>query len=293
MNKTELSRQYLNLLKKSLVNELYVENEIRLLHAFRSMLNNVPLEYGRFFNIREVEANTFEMIKSVKLNGDTLVLCQQTPEGTNRPAYELRNLTELSHSMIGIKRLENLQYCIESVLEDNIKGDFIETGIWRGGSCIFMRGVLMAYEVTDRIIWAADSFEGVPEPTLPEDADLNISRKVLPILAVPLEEVQELFNRYGLLDDKVKFLKGWFKDSLPTAPIEKLAILRLDGDLYESTMDALIPLYDKVSQGGFIIVDDYLSCPPCKLAIHDFRTKYGITDELYPIDGQSVYWRKS
>jgi len=85
----------------------------------------------------------------------------------------------------------------------------------------------------------------------------------MPVLAVPLEEVQALFRRYDLLDAQVRFLKGWFKDTLAGAPIERLALLRLDGDLYESTMDALVPLYDKVSPGGFVIVDDYYSCAPC------------------------------
>lgn len=293
MNKTGLSKQYIDLLKKSLVNELYIENEARLLHTFGCMLNKQPLDYNNFFNIKQVESTLLQLLRDVKETGDLILLDRRTADGTKRPAEELRNVTELSHTMIGKKRLENIQYCVETVLADNIKGDFIETGIWRGGACIFMRGILMAYEVTDRVVWAADSFEGVPAPSLPEDANFDISRNVLPILAVPLEEVEELFARYGLLDAQVKFLKGWFKDTLPTAPIEQLAILRLDGDLYESTMDALIPLYDKVTQGGFVIVDDYGSCPPCNRAIHDFRAKYGISEELQRIDAHSVYWRKS
>jgi O-methyltransferase len=282
--KTELSKNYIELLKKSLTNELYIENEVRILHTFRCMLDRKFPVYASFFNIKQVESELLEMLRNSKMAGDTIVLGGQP---------KLRNFTELSHSMIGQKRLENIQYCIETVLVEEIKGDFIETGIWRGGACIFMRGILMAYNVTDRVIWAADSFEGVPAPRLPQDANFDISRDVLPVLVVSLEEVKELFERYGLLDDHVKFLKGWFKDTLPVAPIEQLAILRLDGDLYESTMDALNPLYDKVTQGGFIVVDDYGSCPPCKQAIHDFRAKHSINDELVTIDRHSVYWRKS
>ena len=293
MNNAELSKQYIDLLKKSLLNELYIENELRLLHTFHCMLNKHPLEYKHYFNITKAHPHILKILREVKETGDTFVLSTITADGKNIPANELRNVTELSHTMIGKKRLENIQYCIETVLADDIKGDFIETGIWRGGACIFMRGILMAYGVTDRIIWAADSFEGVPVPTWPEDADFDISRNVLPILVVPIEEVKELFARYGLLDDQVKFLKGWFKDTLPTAPIEQLAILRLDGDLYESTMDALIPLYDKVAPGGFVIVDDYGSCPPCKHAIHDFRAKYGISEEIQTIDAHSILWRKA
>ena len=79
-----------------------------------------------------------------------------------------------------------------------------------------------------------------------QDANFDISKSVLPVLAVSIEEVKELFQRYGLLDDQIEFLQGWFKDTLGQAPVEKIAMLRLDGDLYESTMGELAPLYDKV-----------------------------------------------
>ena len=115
---------------------------------------------------------------------------------------------------------------------------------------------------------------------------------MFPVLAVSCDAVRELFERYALLDDQVKFLPGWFKDSLAAAPIERLSVLRLDGDLYESTMDTLNPLYAKVASGGFIIVDDYYSCPPCGAAVEDFRSTHGITDPLVRIDEQGVYWRK-
>lgn len=292
INKTELTRQYLDLLKKSLLNELYVENEARLVHTFSCMLNNRPLEYSQYFNITRDQSSLVNSLLDCKLTGSTLVLTHSAADGGARPATELRNITELSHTMIGRKRLENVQYCVETVLAENIKGDLIETGIWRGGACIFMQGILKAYGATDRNIWAADSFEGVPPPTWLEDEGFDISARVLPVLAVSLDEVKELFSRYGLLDENVKFLKGWFKDTLKSAPIEQLAILRLDGDLYESTMDALISLYDKVTPGGFVIVDDYGSCPPCKRAIDDFRSQRGIADTLHIIDVQSVYWRK-
>ena len=283
MKSNALSNQYIKLLKKSLVNELYIENELRIVHTFRSMLTQQPLQFRNFFDIKNVEAPVLKHLYNSKETGDVLILGGRS---------DLRNYTELSHSMIGKKRLDNLQFAIETVLSEDVEGDFIETGIWRGGACIFMRGVLKAYGITNRTIWAADSFEGVPAPSLPQDANFDISRNTLPILVVPIEEVKELFQRYDLLDNQTKFLPGWFKDTLHVAPIEKLAILRLDGDLYESTMDALIPLYDKVSLGGFVIVDDYGSCPPCKQAIHDFRDQRGITDPITTIDSQSVYWRK-
>lgn len=292
MVRSTLAAQYIELLKSSLVGDLYIENELRLLHTYRGILNNTPLSYPDYFHIRQGQRPLLDVLRHAKQVGGSVVLNHQDASGKSTPAAGLRNLTELSHTMIGRQRLDQLQSCVETVLAEGVPGDLIETGIWRGGACIFMRGLLKAHGVTDRIVWCADSFEGVPEPTHPEDAGLDLSRNVLPVLAVSLPEVQELFTRYDLLDDQVRFLKGWFRDSLVDAPIRQLAVLRLDGDLYESTWDALAPLYDRVSTGGFVIVDDYGSCPPCKRAIEDFRAKFGITDELTGIDEQSVYWRK-
>jgi O-methyltransferase len=111
-------------------------------------------------------------------------------------------------------------------------------------------------------------------------------------LAASLSEVEENFRRYGLLDERVRFLPGWFRDTLPDAPIERLSILRLDGDFYESTFIALESLYDKVSPGGFILVDDYRSWMNCKLAVDDFRSDRGITEPLTFTDEHEAWWRK-
>lgn len=214
------------------------------------------------------------------------------PDSASELRGDGRDWPNLAHTMIGVKRMHNLQFCVEDVLARDVPGDFIETGVWRGGSCIFMRGILQAYGVTDRRVWVADSFAGLPEPDgtqYPEDADSTFH--LFPQLAIPMETVQDNFRRYGLLDDQVVMLKGWFRDTLPKAPIEKLAILRLDGDMYESTMDALTSLYDKVSDGGYIIVDDY-SIPSCRQAIKDFRDAHKITDLIEVIDWTGVYWQK-
>ena len=196
-------------------------------------------------------------------------------------------------SMIGKKRMLQLQQAAETVLQHAIPGDFIETGVWRGGACILLRAVLEAYGVTDRRVWLADSFAGLPQPDpdrYPEDrGDTLYSYRAL---AVPIETVRENFARYGLLDDQVVFLKGWFRDTLPTAPIDRLAILRLDGDLYESTIQPLEVLYDKVSEGGFIIVDDYHIFPNCRAAVTDFRHSRGIPDVMHDIDSAAIYWRR-
>jgi len=198
-----------------------------------------------------------------------------------------------AESMIGYKRLSNVQDCVTDVIKNNVEGDLIETGVWRGGTVIFMRAILKAYNVTDRIVWAADSFEGLPKPNEEKyAADKDDKFYMYDELKVSLDMVKENFNKYDLLDEQVQFLKGWFKDTLPTAPIKKLAVLRLDGDMYESTMDALIHLYPKLSVGGYIIIDDWGVVEGCRLAVQDYRKQYGITEEIIPIDFDGVYWKK-
>jgi O-methyltransferase len=110
-------------------------------------------------------------------------------------------------------------------------------------------------------------------------------------LKVSLEAVKANFEKFGLLDDQVRFLKGWFCDTLPNAPIQRLAILRLDGDLYSSTMDALNSLYHRVSPGGYVIVDDYFSWPSCRQAVTDFLEKNHIDAEMKAVDGAGAYWK--
>jgi len=206
---------------------------------------------------------------------------------------EGRDWPVLAHSMTGQKRIDALVELVETVLRDNVPGDFIETGVWRGGSVILMRGVLKAWGVADRVVWCADSFEGLPPPDPKIAADKGDVLHQYSELAVSIEEVKSNFDAYGLLDDQVRFLKGWFKDTLPTAPIEKLAIARLDGDMYESTMDALVSLYPKLSPGGFLIVDDYEVSQSCKQAVHEYREKHHINEPIVPIDTHSAYWRRA
>jgi hypothetical protein len=248
---------YLDLLKRSLVNWLYYDIERRELLRLGdySLVKRSPFDPGR----RRIG----------------------------------RDFSVQAHTLVGFERLDNIQYCAETVISENIPGDFIETGVWRGGCCVFMRGLLKAYGVTDRAVWVADSFQGLPKPNEQQYPDDRGSRfHEMDVLAVPVKAVQEIFERYGLLDDQVRFLKGWFRDTLPDAPMEKLAVLRLDGDMYESTMDVLTSLYHRVSPGGFVIVDDYGAYAACRKAVHDFRDEHGISDPIREIDWTGVWWRK-
>ena len=199
-----------------------------------------------------------------------------------------------AETMIGMQRLTSLQHCVETVLVEDIPGDLVECGVWRGGACILMRAVLAAYEDKARCVWLADSFAGVPTPdakSYSADKDLRLDLQA-DVLAVSQETVAANFKRYGLLDDQVRFLPGWFRDTLAAAPISKISVLRLDGDLYESTIQALDALYPRLSVGGFCIIDDYYAIKACRQAVVHYLEKRSIVAEINEIDGSGVFWRK-
>ena len=274
--KQEPVKLYLELLKKTLSYSLWPEPPIplTLFNETRSPLKRTAVSLVS----RALAARDLEVMKQRNVTD------HQKNNGQFWPLY--------ADTMIGMKRLDQLQTAIDAILAEGVEGDFIETGVWRGGACIFMRAVLAAYGVTDRRIFVADSFEGLPEPDPQKcPADRDSLYHTVKFLAVSREEVERNFAKYGLLDDRVVFLKGWFKDTLTSVPTEKLALLRLDGDMYESTLDALGNLYPKLSPGGFCIIDDFF-LGPCRLAVEEYRAAQGIDAEMRVIDTCSAYWRK-
>ncbi len=276
--------QYVELLKKCLTGALYEESAWRVLtpprvkdvnprrpsRAFRTLLRLCLYAAAKRRSVVLVQRRTFDArIRDVG-----------------------RDWPFVGYTMIGHRRLDSLQVCIEQVIRQGVPGDFLEAGVWRGGAAIFMRAILKAFNVTDRVVWVADSFEGLPRPdTERYGAGAGPDLSHVDFLKVSLETVQANFQRFGLLDDQVRFLKGWFHDTLATAPIQKLSILRLDGDIYESTMDPLRALHHKVSPGGYVIVDDYHLFPSCRQAVSDYLREQRLEVKMETIDGDAVYWR--
>lgn len=271
------AEMYLDLMKKCLTRYIFPE-------TYRP-LRRPPLTIKHFLWFAYPPIGAILEKMGLRLYCHANVDLTRREEGRDWPAD--------AETMIGLKRMNNLHSCIERVLREEVPGDFIETGAWRGGACIFMRAALEAYGDTSRQVWVADSFEGLPKPDGRYQEDKGDRHwKKSDILGVSLDRVKANFLRYGLLDDRVHFLKGWFKDTLPTAPIERLAILRLDGDMYASTMDSLTNLYSKLSVGGYVIVDDYGEIPACRKAVEDFRANNRIETPVIPIDLSGVYWKK-
>ncbi len=249
-------------------------------------------EIGRLSDARQAGINCCTLYRDLMKASLTDLLYERDPK-VRGLRYQGGDWPGRGYTMIGIPRLNNIEMAVDDVLKRGVPGDLIEAGAWRGGATIFMRAALKCRGIKDRTVWVADSFEGMPVPNVqqyPADAGYDASQE--PALVATLEEVQNAFGRYGLLDERVRFLKGWFKDTLKDAPIEKLAILRVDADLYESTTDALKYLYPKVSPGGYVIVDDYGAMAPCKKAVEEFRTQNHISAAIHQIDWAGIYWIK-
>jgi O-methyltransferase len=274
--KTTHEDLYLDLLKKALAFTLWPEPPIpidrfdyRKSHLKRLCVSIIS---------RILKSRQLQLVKAARYD------VPQREEGRVWPGY--------AHTMIGLKRLDNIQYCIQTVIREGIAGDLMETGVWRGGACIFMRAALHAYAADDRKVYVADSFTGLPEAGPMDSPHGNDDLQYInEYLSVSQTEVENNFRRFGLLDDQVVFLKGWFKESLPGSSIENLAVLRVDGDLYSSTMDVLTRLYPKLSARGFCIIDDY-ALSGCRKAVDDFRKENRINSLINAIDWTGIYWRK-
>jgi O-methyltransferase len=199
-------------------------------------------------------------------------------------------------SMIGEQRMDNIYYCVHNIILDKIEGDFVETGVWKGGACLFMKKILQEYKDNNTKIFVCDSFEGLPKIENVHDLKYekldNEIRGIWNNLEISEHEVLKNFENYNALDKNVIIVKGWFSETLPKLETEKISLLRLDGDLYTSTLESLNSLYGKLSVGGYCIIDDYYFWPACKEAVDEFRNINNITEEIINIDWCGIYWRK-
>jgi O-methyltransferase len=192
-------------------------------------------------------------------------------------------------TMVGLDRLDDLQSCVESVVRNRVDGDLIEAGTWRGGASILMRATLDALGEPERTVWVADSFQGFPQldhPQTPTDQWGEID-----YLSVPLDEVKANFARLGC-DQGVRFVAGFFTDTLADLAECRWSIIRLDGDTYDATWSALESLYPGLSVGGYLIIDDYGALEECRAAVDEFRGVHGISEPIEPVDWTCVRWRR-
>ncbi|HEX8240181.1 MAG TPA: PqqD family peptide modification chaperone [Allosphingosinicella sp.] len=267
--------RYLSLLKRALGNMLYPELELMIDHLVEGAEGLFGAELERFQ--RDIAGRQPEAF--------TRLLA-----GKHQGTGPLR----FAHTMIGLFRLSNIERCAERIFAEGIAGDFLEAGVCKGGATIFMRGLQVAHGESGRKTFVVDSFEGVPPSARICDSryDLHFDEAMCPWLACSEKTVRDNFSRYDLLDPNVEFVKGWLAESLPRAQIGPLALLRIDVDLYSSTLECLELLYDRVVEGGFVIVDDYGFLQCCRDAVDEFRARRGVSEPILWADVSGIYWRK-
>ncbi len=221
-----------------------------------------------------------------ELRGDQLEL---RVEGRDWPLHGL--------TMCGLRRLDDLQSCVESIVTDRIAGDLIEVGTWRGGASILMRATLDALGDEKRTVWLADSFQGFPGPRPDSGPATGYPLTVEPylgafdFLAAPLEEVRDSLARLGC-QRGTRFVAGFFDDTLPALGARRWSLVRLDADTYDSTLLALDGLYPGLAVGGYLVVDDYYALEECRVAVDGFRDAHGIDEPLEDVDSSCVRWRR-
>jgi O-methyltransferase len=211
----------------------------------------------------------------------------------------------MPYSLVGVGGLEVTYRAVKDVCERNIRGDLIELGVARGGCAALMASIAFNKEICgeiDRKLWLFDSYEGLPDPT---DMDFNPDlgdgtgdhARPLPKGSClgQLNEVQDLmFKKNDFPKEKIEFIKGWFDKTVPVTKkdIQEIAVLRIDGDWYESTKCCLENLYENVTAGGYVIIDDYQSCYGCKRAVDEFIQNRRLNPDI-KFDGRGgCYFKK-
>lgn len=187
----------------------------------------------------------------------------------------------LPYTMVGYGRLRGLYRAVRYAVENNVRGDVVECGAARGGSSALM-GLTLKQLHSDKALWVFDTFAGLPPPTL-DDPDYEIAKERTGTCLGTLQEVQRLFADLEILPQSI-FVKGLFRDTLPTCDVENIAVLHLDGDWYQSVKDCLEHLYDRVSPGGIIQIDDYGHWAGARKATHEFLDQRSINVGLRYLD---------
>ena len=211
------------------------------------------------------------------------------------------------YSMLSLEGLENIEMCTDIILKNNIIGDFVECGVWRGGTGIIIKKLLQKYNNNEKKIYLLDSYEGMEN--LEKSNTITEKDKLDQICSYILNDVEQYFGKklietnydevknnliyFDCFDKNVILLKGWFNDQFPFDNINTISLLRLDCDYYYPTKICLEKLYKKVSKGGFIILDEYyLEFMGEKNAVDEFRSKYNITNKIIPVNNNIAYWIK-
>jgi O-methyltransferase len=193
-----------------------------------------------------------------------------------------RQVRQQGFTMLGCRRARTLHRLAAFVERHGVPGAIVDCGVWNGGS-----SAIMAHAAPTRTVWAFDSFEGLPKPG-PEDQQAEgwagscLGRE---------DNVREAFRRFAR-GEQVRIVKGWFADTFPRTRdrIGPIALLHADGDWYDSVKLTLNSLYDRITSGGWMVVDDYSIWSGARMAVDEFRSARAITSPLCRAEA-SAYWQ--
>ena len=261
--------RYLDLLRDALLDEHYLENELRIQHLLECVSTGEDVDYGRLANPVRYMATVLRQRQQERRTGEL-------PSGD---ANISGSSDGLAYAGLGRFRLDHVQACLEKVREEGVEGDLVDSGTGRAGAAIFMCGFLEVHEMADRRVWVADSFESRGSA-----ADFEFAHD--------FNTVRDGFARFGLLNDRVVFLQGPPSQTLAEAAVEDIALLRVASEDPEEVGAVLGALYDRVTSGGFVIVDGY-GAPACEAAVDEFRSARGIVEPLERVDWSAAAWRKA
>lgn len=210
-----------------------------------------------------------------------------------------------THTMTRPIRAKALWNLCKEILRVEVPGDFVECGVWMGGSAGVMAASLLRFDQgANRKLHLFDSFEGLPEPSDKDGIkaakyweDSATSENLTAQRCVAGSDAVHylLHDRMRIPKSRVVLHQGWFQSTLANLGTEPraIAMLRLDGDWYESTKICLDQLYDRVSPGGVILLDDYFCWEGCRKATDEFLAARKIKERIIPIDSDSGYWIKN
>ena len=194
------------------------------------------------------------------------------------------------HTMCSVARLRGLHEGVKWIAANHLDGDVVECGCARGGSAALI-ALSLRQLGEHRTLWLFDTFEGLPAPTA-DDPDYEIAELFTGSCLGQLDEVRELFRDQGVAEG-VRFVKGLFQDTIPESPIQRIALLHIDGDWYDSVKVCLDELYDKVVPGGIIQFDDYGYWKGARKAVDEFFAKRDIEVRLKRLDYSGRTMRKA
>jgi O-methyltransferase len=232
----------------------------------------------------------FILLKFKSVNIDTSTISKKTIEYLIK--YKKFMDSDIVYSMANEPEISFMHVAIRDIVQSNVPGDIVEAGVWRGGMAIWMNYLLHQYHSEKTNIWLFDSFDEFPEPTYEADKYVHPVTKILYETPVSSDDVTRNFEKFNLLTPNLLVVKGKYENSVPNVDISKISILHLDCDYYDPTLLMLDKYYTKISQGGYIIINNYFyDYIHTRIAVDEYRTKNNITTPIQKIGERYGYWK--